>query len=339
MIKESIIKLLCNENLTNFETFQTIDEIMDGKASDIQISSFLTALSMKGETIDEITAAAQAMREHARTITPHKDVLEIVGTGGDGSNSFNISTTSAIVISSAGVPIAKHGNRAASSKSGAADVLEELGVNIDLGPNENLELLNKIDICFLFAQKYHLAMRHVANVRNELSIRTIFNVLGPLTNPAGASIQLLGVYDELLVESLSRVLQNLGVKRGMVVYGQDRLDEISICDKTTVCEINNGQILKYEISPKDFGMQIAKKTDLLGGQPAENAEITLNILNGERSAKRDVVVLNSAAGLYLADKVDSIISGVELAEELIDSGKALEQLERFVKYSNDINVG
>ncbi len=336
MIKESIIKLVCGEDLSDMETFQSIDEIMDGKASDIQISSFLTALAMKGETIDEITAAARAMREHARTITPNKEVLEIVGTGGDNSNSFNISTTSAIVISSAGVPITKHGNRSASSKCGAADVLEELGVNINLSPHKSLELLDKIDICFLFAQKYHLAMKHVAPVRNELGIRTIFNILGPLTNPAGATTQLLGVYDENLVESLSKVLQNLGVKRAMVVYGQDKLDEISICDKTTVCEINDDQILKYEISPKDFGMSIAKKTDLLGGQPAKNAEITLNILNGENSPKRDVVVLNSAAGLYLAGKTDSMSEGVKLAEQLIDSGKALKQLEKFIKYSNDI---
>lgn len=335
MIKESIIKLTNNQDLTNQETFQTIDEIMSGEASDIQISSFLTALAMKGETIDEITSAAKAMRSHAQTISPEKEVLEIVGTGGDGSNSFNISTTSAIVISSAGVPIAKHGNRSASSKCGAADVLEELGVNINLSPEKNLELLNEINICFLFAQKYHSAMKHVAPVRGELAIRTIFNILGPLTNPAKATTQVLGVFDESLVESLAKVLQNLGVKRGMVVYGQDRLDEISVCDKTTVCEIKGNELLSYEISPQDFGIQLANKEDLVGGDPSRNAEITLNILKGEKSPKRDAVILNSAAGLYVSGKVNSLKEGVQLATELIDSGKALQQLERFIKYSNE----
>ena len=338
MIKESIIKVWNNEDLTSSEAFQTIDEIMSGKATDIQISSFLTALSMKGETIDEITAAAKSMREHAQKIEPQKEVLEIVGTGGDGSNSFNISTTSAIVISSAEVPIAKHGNRSASSKCGAADVLEELGVNINLEPEKSLDILDEINICFLFAQKYHGAMRHVAPVRKELGIRTIFNILGPLTNPAKAKRQVLGVYDEGLVESLAKVLQNLGVTRAMVVYGQDGLDEISVCDKTTVCEIKDGEIINYEISPEDFGMQRAEKEDLVGGEPPENAEITLNILKGEKSPKRDAVVLNSAAGLYVADRVDSLKEGIELAEELIDSGKALDQLNKFIKRSNDVNV-
>ena len=338
MIKESIIKVWNNEDLTSSEAFQTIDEIMSGKATDIQISSFLTALSMKGETIDEITAAAKSMREHAQKIEPQNEVLEIVGTGGDGSNSFNISTTSAIVISSAEVPIAKHGNRSASSKCGAADVLEELGVNINLEPEKSLDILDEINICFLFAQKYHGAMRHVAPVRKELGIRTIFNILGPLTNPAKAKRQVLGVYDEGLVESLAKVLQNLGVTRAMVVYGQDGLDEISVCDKTTVCEIKDGEIINYEISPEDFGMQIAENEDLVGGEPSENAEITLNILKGEKSPKRDAVVLNSAAGLYVADRVDSLEEGIELAEELIDSGKALDQLNKFIKRSNDVNV-
>lgn len=338
MIENSIIKVINNEDLTPEEAFQTIDEIMEGKATDIQISSFLTALSMKGETIDEITAAAKSMREHAQKISPKKEVLEIVGTGGDGSNSFNISTTSAIVISSAGVPIAKHGNRSASSKCGAADVLEELGVNINLEPEKSLELLDKINICFLFAQKYHGAMKHVAPVRSELGIRTIFNVLGPLTNPADAKKQVLGVYDESLVESLAKVLQNLGLTRAMVVYGQDRLDEISVCDKTTVCEIKNGEILNYEISPEDFGIQTANKNDLVGGEPSQNAQITLDILNGEKSPKRDAVVLNSAAGLYTADKVSSLEKGVDLANQLIDSGKALDQLNKFIKLSNDVNV-
>ena len=261
-------------------------------------------------------------------------MLEIVGTGGDGSNTFNISTTSSIVISAAGVPVAKHGNRSASSKCGAADVLEELGVNIHISPEQSLSCLKEINLCFLFAQNYHLSMKYVAGVRKELSIRTIFNVLGPLTSPAGASMEVLGVYEKELLEPLADVLKNLGVKSAMVVYGLDGMDEISASDKTAVCELKDGKTHTYELSPEDFGMEIASKEDLVGGDAKENAQITLDILNGEKGPRRNAVLLNSAAGLYVAGKVDSLEDGVNLAREIIDSGKALEQLEKFIEVTN-----
>jgi anthranilate phosphoribosyltransferase len=263
-----------------------------------------------------------------------EEVLEIVGTGGDGSNTFNISTTSAIVISAAGVPVAKHGNRSASSKCGAADVLEELGVNIYIEPEKSLKCLKEINLCFLFAQNYHLAMKYVAGVRKELSIRTIFNILGPLTSPAGASMEVLGVYEEYLVEPLTQVLKNLGVKSALTVYGIDGMDEISVSDKTSVCELKDGNIMSYEITPEYFGMEKASKEDLIGGDAKENAKITRAILNGEKGPKRNAVLLNSAAGLYVAGKVESLREGVQLAEEIIDSGKAIKQLERFIECTN-----
>ena len=334
MIKEAILKVSQHEDLTYDEAYQTMDEIMGGQASEVQMSAYLTAMSMKGETIEEITASAKAMRDHCVRLLNDEDVLEIVGTGGDGSNTFNISTTSSIVISAAGVPVAKHGNRSASSKCGAADVLEELGVNIYIEPEKSLECLNEINLCFLFAQNYHIAMKYVAGVRKELSIRTIFNILGPLTNPAGASMQVLGVYEEELVKPLANVMSNLGVKRGMSVYGLDGMDEISASAKTSVCEINDGNIITYELSPENFGMELAKKENLVGGDAKENAEITLAILNGEKGPKRNAVLLNSAAGLYVAGKADSLQEGVRLAEEIIDSGKALEQLEKFIEVTN-----
>ncbi|WP_405303390.1 anthranilate phosphoribosyltransferase [Methanobrevibacter sp.] len=335
MIKESILKVSRHENLTYEEAYATMDEIMSGEASEVQMSAYLTAMSMKGETIDEITASAEAMRAHCVRLLNDEEVLEIVGTGGDGSNTFNISTTSSIVISASGVPVAKHGNRSASSKCGAADVLEELGVNIYIEPEKSLQCLKEINLCFLFAQNYHLAMKYVANVRKELSIRTIFNILGPLTNPAGATMQVLGVYEKELVEPLSEVLKNLGVKSALSVYGLDGMDEISASDKTFVCELKNGETRSYEISPEDFGMEIASKEDLTGGDAKENAQITLSILEGrEKGPKRNAVLLNSAAGLYSAGKVESIGDGVKLAEEIIDSGKALEQLEKFIEVTN-----
>ena len=335
MIKESILKVSRHEDLTYEEAYATMDEIMSGEASEVQMSAYLTAMSMKGETIDEITASAEAMRAHCVRLLNDEEVLEIVGTGGDGSNTFNISTTSSIVISATGVPVAKHGNRSASSKCGAADVLEELGVNIYIEPEKSLQCLKEINLCFLFAQNYHLAMKYVANVRKELSIRTIFNILGPLTNPAGATMQVLGVYEKELVEPLSEVLKNLGVKSALSVYGLDGMDEISASDKTFVCELKNGETRSYEISPEDFGMEIASKEDLTGGDAKENAQITLSILEGrEKGPKRNAVLLNSAAGLYSAGKVKSIKDGVKLAEEIIDSGKALEQLEKFIEVTN-----
>ena len=335
MIKEAIIKLSKKRDLTYTEAENVMDEIMSGQATPVQMSAYLTALSLKGETIDEITASAAGMRAHCIKLLHDMDVLEIVGTGGDGANSFNISTTSSLVIAAGGVPVAKHGNRAASSKSGAADVLEALGVKITLTPERSAEILKKINICFLFAQNYHIAMKYVAPIRKELSIRTVFNILGPLSNPAGANMELMGVYDQALVEPLAQVMANLGVNRGMVVYGQDSLDEISMCAPTSVCEIKDGKFTSYEITPEQFGYTRCEKEALTGGTPAENAEITKAILKGEeKGAKRQAVCLNAGAALYIAGKVDSVEAGVKLAESLIDSGAALKKLEEFVEETN-----
>jgi len=336
MIKEAIQKAIQKENLT-YSTAETVmDEIMSGKASQIQMSAFLTAMTIKGETINEITASAAGMRKHCIRLLHDMDVLEIVGTGGDHSNSFNISTTSSLVVSAAGVPIAKHGNRAATSKCGSADVLEALGVNINISPEHSKKLLSEIGLCFLFAQNYHIAMKYVAPVRRELAIRTIFNILGPLANPAGANMQLLGVYEEELVEPMAHVLAKLGVKNAMVVYGQDGLDEISMSAPTSVCEVRNGVYRSYELKPEDFGFSRCSKEDLVGGTPQENAQITMDILSGIRSPKRDAVLLNSAAALYIANPSLSLVQAVSLAEETIDSKKALHQLEKFVQLSNEV---
>ena len=335
MIKEAIIKLSKKQDLAYAEAEAVMDEIMSGQATPVQMSAYLTALALKGETIDEITASAAGMRAHCIKLLHNLDVLEIVGTGGDGSNSFNISTTSSLVIAAGGVPVAKHGNRAASSKSGAADVLEALGVKITLTPERSAEILKKINICFLFAQNYHIAMKYVAPIRKELGIRTVFNILGPLSNPAGANMELMGVYDQLLVEPLAQVMANLGVDRGMVVYGQDSLDEISMCAPTSVCEIRDGKFTSYEITPGQFGYERCEKGALTGGTPAENAEITKAILKGEeKGPKRQAVCLNAGAALYIAGKAASIEEGVKLAESLIDSGAALKKLEEFVEETN-----
>lgn len=337
MIKEAILKLSKKENLSYEEAKEVMDEIMSGKASSVQMSSYLTALSMKGETIDEITGSAAGMRANCIKLLHDLEVLEIVGTGGDNSNSFNISTASAIVIASGGVSVAKHGNRAASSKCGAADVLEELGVNINISPEKSRDMLSKINICFLFAQNYHIAMKYVAPVRRELGIRTVFNILGPLSNPAGANIELMGVYDESLLEPLAKVMQNLGVKRGMVVYGLDKIDEISMSSETKVCEIEDKNNLKsYTISPKDFGYDLCGKNELEGGSVKENGEIIRNIFNlKDKGAKRKAVCMNAGAGFYLAGKVKNIKEGVKIAENLIDEKKALEKLEDFIRESNN----
>lgn len=335
MIKEAIIKLSKKQDLAYAEAEAVMDEIMSGQATPVQMSAYLTALALKGETIDEITASAAGMRAHCIKLLHNLDVLEIVGTGGDGSNSFNISTTSSLVIAAGGVPVAKHGNRAASSKSGAADVLEALGVKITLTPECSAEILKKINICFLFAQNYHIAMKYVAPIRKELGIRTVFNILGPLSNPAGANMELMGVYDQSLVEPLAQVMANLGVNRGMVVYGQDSLDEISMCAPTSVCEIRDGKFTSYEITPEQFGYERCEKGALTGGTPAENAEITKAILKGEeKGPKRQAVCLNAGAALYIAGKAASIEAGVKLAESLIDSGAALKKLEEFVEETN-----
>ena len=335
MIKEAIIKLSKKQDLAYAEAEAVMDEIMSGQATPVQMSAYLTALALKGETIDEITASAAGMRAHCIKLLHNLDVLEIVGTGGDGSNSFNISTTSSLVIAAGDVPVAKHGNRAASSKSGAADVLEALGVKIILTPERSAEILKKINICFLFAQNYHIAMKYVAPIRKELGIRTVFNILGPLSNPAGANMELMGVFDQSLVEPLAQVMANLGVNRGMVVYGQDSLDEISMCAPTSVCEIRDGKFTSYEITPEQFGYERCEKGALTGGTPAENAEITKAILKGEeKGPKRQAVCLNAGAALYIAGKAASIEEGVKLAESLIDSGAALKKLGEFVEETN-----
>lgn len=335
MIREAIISLSNKEDL-DYRTAKTVmDEIMSGETSEIQMSAYLTALSMKGETIDEITGSAEGMREHCIRLLHDMDVLEIVGTGGDKSNSFNISTTAALVISAGGVAVAKHGNRAASSRCGAADVLEALGVKITIPPEKSTEILNKINICFLFAQNYHIAMKYVAPVRKAIGIRTVFNILGPLTNPAGANMQVMGVYEEALVEPLAKVLSNLGVKNAMVVFGQDVLDEISMSAPTTVCEVKDGGFHSYVIEPEQFGFQRCKKAELEGGTPEENAAITRAILDGASGPARDAVALNAGAGLYVAGKAAALEEGIRMAQQIIDSGAAKARLEEFVKLSNE----
>ncbi|MGN0605963.1 MAG: anthranilate phosphoribosyltransferase [Oscillospiraceae bacterium] len=338
MIKEAIMKVVDKQDLTYDEAYQVINEIMNGETSPTQNAAFLAALSTKSsraETINEISGCAAAMREHAVKVNHNMSVLEIVGTGGDNSNSFNISTTSALVAAAGGVKVAKHGNRAASSKCGTADCLESLGVNISLEPEKCVELLNKVGMCFFFAQKYHTSMKYVGGIRKELGIRTVFNILGPLTNPANPDMQLLGVYDESLTDTLAKVLSKLGVKRGMVVYGQDKLDEISLSAPTTVCEFSDGWYKSYVITPEQFGFERCQKSDLVGGSPEENAAITISILKGEeRGHKRNAVLMNAGAALYIAKKADTLEDGIKLAAEIIDSGKAYETLEKFIEVSN-----
>lgn len=334
MIQEAIVRLSKGEDI-GYETAKTVmDEIMSGEASDVHKSAYLTALSMKGETIEEITGSAEEMRAHALKLNADADVLEIVGTGGDGSNSFNISTTAAMIISAAGVPVAKHGNRAASSKSGAADCLEALGVNINIEPEQSRTIVEDIGICFLFAQKYHTAMKYVGPIRKELGIRTVFNILGPLTNPACPSYIVLGVYEEALLEVMAKVLCKMGIKKGMVVYGQAKLDELSTVEATSICEIENGRLTTYEITPEEFGFSRCTMEDLKGGTPEENAAITRAILSGDKGPKRDTVLLNAGAALYVAGRCASIAEGVKLAAETVDSGKAMAQLEKFIELSN-----
>lgn len=339
MIKEAIVKIVDKQDLTYEEAYAVMNEIMSGETTPTQNAAFLAALSTKSakaETTDEIAGCAAAMRGHALKVEHDLEVMEIVGTGGDGAHSFNISTTSALVAAAGGIKIAKHGNRAASSKCGTADCLEALGVNIQQTPEQCRKLLKEAGICFLFAQKYHTAMKYVGGIRKELGIRTVFNILGPLTNPASPSMQLLGVYDEYLVEPLARVLTSLGVKRGMVVYGQDKLDEISLSAPTTVCEIDNGEYKSYVITPEQFGLKRCSKEDLAGGTPEENAEIVRAILRGEeRGTKRDTVLMNAGAALYIGGKAESMAEGVRLAGELIDSKAAERTLEAFIRVSNE----
>ena len=339
MIKEAIVKIVDKQDLTYDEAYTVITEIMSGETTPTQNAAFLAALSTKStkaETIDEIAGCGAAMRDKATKVdTTGIDAMEIVGTGGDGAHSFNISTTSAIIMTAAGVKVAKHGNRAASSDSGTADCLEALGININLEPEKCIELLNEVGFCFLFAQKYHTSMKYVGPIRKELGIRTVFNILGPITNPASPKAQLLGVYDESLVDPLARVLTNLGVKRGLIVYGQDKLDEISISAPTTVCEFRNGEYKNYTITPEQFGFERATKEDIKGGTPEENAQITRDILSGKITGhKRNVVLMNAGAALYIYGKADSIEDGIRLAAEMIDSGKATETLEKIIQLTN-----
>ena len=338
MIKEAIVKIVSKEDLTYEEAYTVMNEIMSGETTPTQNAAFLAALSTKSaraETTDEIAGCATAMREKATRVEAGDDLFEIVGTGGDNAHSFNISTTSALVAAAGGMRVAKHGNRAASSKCGTADCLEALGVNIDQSPDKCRQLLDEAGMCFFFAQKYHTSMKYVGAIRKELGFRTVFNILGPLTNPGHPSMQLLGVYDEYLVQPLAQVLMNLGVKRGMVVYGQDKLDEISLSAPTTVCEFKDGWMKNYVITPEQFGLQRCTKQDLVGGTPAENAEITKAILSGEKGPKRDAVLMNAGAALYIGGKAESLADGVKLAEEIIDSGKAMTTLEKLISVSNE----
>ena len=340
MIKEAIAKIVAKEDLTYDEAYTVMNEIMNGETTPTQNAAFLAALSTKSakaETIDEISGCAQAMREHAVPVPhPGMEVLEIVGTGGDKASSFNISTTSAFVIAESGIKVAKHGNRAASSKSGTADCLEALGANISLTPDQCIKLLEEVGFCFFFAQKYHSSMKYVGAIRKELGFRTVFNILGPLTNPSKPEFFLLGVYDEYLVEVVAHVLGSLGVKRALVVYGMDRLDEISASEETFVCELNNGEYKKYHIKPEEFGLPRGKKEDIIGGTPEENAQITRDILSGRiTDTRRTIVLMNAGAAIYVGGKADTIAEGVKLAADIIDSGKALDRLNKFVELSNE----
>lgn len=334
MIQEAIHTLINKENLSLETTKLAMNEIMSGTATNAQISSFITAMRMKGESIDEITACAMVMREHGQKLRHETDVLEIVGTGGDEAFTFNISTVSSFVVSAAGIPVAKHGNRSVSSKCGSADVLEALGVNIDIPVEKSEDILKEIGLCFMFATRYHSSMKYAAPVRKELGIRTIFNILGPLSSPADADFQLLGVYDENLVEPLARVLANLGIKRAMVVYGQDGIDEVSLCSPTTICEVNNGKLNSFFLDPRQLGFEYCRPEDLMGGGPEENAEIARRILNGEKGPKRDVVLLNSALCLYMYYDNITLRECVKMAASMIDSKKAKEQLTKFIELTN-----
>lgn len=337
MIKEAIVKIVSKGDLTYDEAYTVMNEIMSGQTTPTQNAAFLAALSTKSaraETTDEIAGCAAAMRAHATKVETGMELFEIVGTGGDNAHSFNISTTSALVAAAGGVKVAKHGNRAASSQCGTADCLEALGVNIQQSPEKCVELLREVGMCFFFAQKYHTSMKYVGAIRKELGFRTVFNILGPLTNPGTPSMQLLGVYDDYLVQPLAQVLISLGVRRGMVVYGQDKLDEISLSAPTTVCEIKDGWFKSRVITPEEFGFARCAREDLKGGTPAENAAITRAVLSGEQDHKRNAVLLNAGAALYIAGKADTMADGVALAGELIDSGAATRTLEKLIVVSN-----
>jgi anthranilate phosphoribosyltransferase len=337
MIREAIFKIVSRQDLTYEEAYQVMNEIMGGETTPTQNAAFLAALATKrdkAETAAEIAGCAAAMREHAIPVQPHQDTLEIVGTGGDGANTFNISSTAALVIAAAGQPVAKHGNRAASSKSGAADCLEALGVSLDQSPEKAVELLDTVGICFFFAQKYHTSMKYVGPIRKELGIRTVFNLLGPLTNPASPKYQVLGVYDAALLDEMADVLPQLGVERGMVVYNQEKMDELATCGDNLICEFTPQGKRTYTVKPEDLGLARCQKADLVGGTPEENAAITRDILSGKPGPQRDTVLLNAGAALYIAGKAPTLADGVKLAAQTIDDGKAAQTLEAYIAASN-----
>lgn len=336
MIQEAIRQAIDKKDLSYDTAKESMREIMHGHATQAQIAAFLTALRMKGESIDEITACAAVMRECCTRLPHDMEVLEIVGTGGDEAFTFNISTVSAFVVSAAGVPVAKHGNRSVSSKCGAADLFEALGARIDISAEQSAKILADIGLCFMFAPGYHASMKHAMPVRREMGTRTIFNILGPLSNPASATIQLLGVYDEKLIEPMAKTLQNLGVRRAMVVHGNDGLDEISLTATSQVCEVNGDAMTRYELDPGEFGLTMCRPEDLVGGDAVTNAQIARAILSGSKDAKRDVVILNAGACLYMARKADSLAGGIALAAQTIDSGKAANKMEAFVRATNEV---
>lgn len=334
MLREAIQKLVEGQNLTESEITSAMHCIMDGNATSAQIGSFMTALRIKGETIEEITGCARAMREKAEHINPRLDYfIDTCGTGGDGSNTFNISTAAAFVAAAGGVPVAKHGNRSISSKSGSADALESLGVDISLTPEQVQECIEAIGIGFMFAPTFHKSMKHAAGPRKELGIRTIFNILGPLTNPANAKGQVLGVFDGRLTEPMATVLLNLGVERAMVVYGMDGLDEITTTGITKVGEVRDGKVICYDINPEDYGISIASRGDLTGSNPTDNAKIIQSVFHGDPGPQRDIVVMNAAAALYVGKVVNSFGEGILRSEEIIDSGLALVKLNELKEYT------
>ena len=336
MLKEILPKLIGFQDIPAEEAAASMTEIMEGGATPAQIAAFITALRMKGETVDEITGCARVMREKASRVHLTKDAIDVVGTGGDGANTFNVSTCSAFVVAAAGMPVAKHGNRAMSSRCGSADVLEALGTNIMLAPEQALACFEKTGLCFMFAQGYHASMRHAAGPRRELGVRTVFNMLGPLSNPAFVPYMLLGVYEEKLVEPLARVLMGLGIRRALSVYGQDRLDEISISAPTTVCEVKKDRVENYVIEPSQFGFAPASLNDVRGGGPEDNAKDIVSVLSGDKGPKRDIVLMNAGAALYVAMKTDTIGEGVALAAQAIDSNAAINKLEEYRRVSQSL---
>ncbi|MBI5554879.1 MAG: anthranilate phosphoribosyltransferase [Elusimicrobia bacterium] len=353
MIKEAIGKIVEKKDLSEQEAIEVMNEIMNGEATEAQIGAFITALRMKGETVEEITGCAKVMREQATPIRVANNkvvdldrddiniepetIVDTCGTGGDRTNTFNISTASAFVVAGAGLKVAKHGNRSVSSLCGSADVIETLGINLNVPPTEVEKCLNEVGISFLFAPLLHGAMKYAAGPRKQIGIRTIFNILGPLSNPAKATAQVLGVYSEHLCEVMARVLGNLGVRRAMVVHGLDAIDEISITGPTQVAELKDDQVKSYDVFPEQFGLKSATMEDIRGGNAQKNAQIILNILKGEKGVKRDIVLLNAAAAIYVGGKVKNMERGIKIASDSIDSGKALEKLESLREYTNKIN--